>query len=727
MAETKVGIILEAQDRATRQIRDVSSSLEGMKGRLGDAAEGSKKFALGIAAAVTAVGGFIGYGAKVQADLQTAQIGLTTLLGSAEEAGKTVERIKVEAARTPFELVGLTQAVQLLSSVTKSGDKAVDVVLDIGEGLAAMGKGQAELDRIIVNLQQIASVGKAATIDIKQFAFSGIPIYEMLTEQTGLAGEALGEFIENGGVSFDLITEMFDKANDAGGRFFNAYVNQAGSFNQSLSNLKDSTGLFLAKAVESTGVFDMLTSAMGKATEFLDKHSDSIANSVKWLSENKVVIWGVVGAIVGGLVPALYVAATAINWVLIGFILAGAIIAVVIYAMVKAVQWLGDNWDEIKQRTVDAFTGMKDAVIGFVNGAIDSFKAFVTSITTSVKAKYDEVMTSLIDGANTVKDAVVGAFLWLADGIVGIMNTAKDNLLEIWNGLADAVKFAVALIAGLIIVGFEAIGIDIVATLQSWYDTFVNIFNAIKEYVEKKLQEYSDGWEKFKNESLASITAFTEGALAFFTGMWEGISGAFTFWMGIIQAGIDMFVGYISQKWSEFWGGVNDTTSEWSGKVQTTISKFWNGIKESYERFTEPMKAAWTSFWGVLGETMTGAWENVKATVKSSINWLIEKINAVISAANSIAQKGASVFNLSIPQFDPIPMLAQGGVVTKPTLAMIGEGGEPEAVIPLSKLGSLAGAGGNITINITGTFLSEDAGLSLGDQIIEVLRRNMRI
>ena len=29
--------------------------------------------------------------------------------------------------------------------------------------------------------------------------------------------------------------------------------------------------------------------------------------------------------------------------------------------------------------------------------------------------------------------------------------------------------------------------------------------------------------------------------------------------------------------------------------------------------------------------------------------------------------------------------LAEGGVVTKPTLSLIGEGGEPEAVIPLSK------------------------------------------
>jgi hypothetical protein len=45
-------------------------------------------------------------------------------------------------------------------------------------------------------------------------------------------------------------------------------------------------------------------------------------------------------------------------------------------------------------------------------------------------------------------------------------------------------------------------------------------------------------------------------------------------------------------------------------------------------------------------------------------------------------------------------MLAAGGIVNSPTLAMIGEKG-PEAVIPLSKLGDMGGGGG-ITINVSG-------------------------
>jgi len=42
--------------------------------------------------------------------------------------------------------------------------------------------------------------------------------------------------------------------------------------------------------------------------------------------------------------------------------------------------------------------------------------------------------------------------------------------------------------------------------------------------------------------------------------------------------------------------------------------------------------------------------------------------------------------------------MATGGIVTSPTMALIGEAG-PEAVIPLSKMGSM---GGGVTINVNG-------------------------
>lgn len=58
-----------------------------------------------------------------------------------------------------------------------------------------------------------------------------------------------------------------------------------------------------------------------------------------------------------------------------------------------------------------------------------------------------------------------------------------------------------------------------------------------------------------------------------------------------------------------------------------------------------------------------------------------------------------------------IPFLAEGGIVTGPTLAMIGEGGESEAVIPLSKLPQMAGATGG-AVEVYGRLSGQDILLS---------------
>ena len=64
-----------------------------------------------------------------------------------------------------------------------------------------------------------------------------------------------------------------------------------------------------------------------------------------------------------------------------------------------------------------------------------------------------------------------------------------------------------------------------------------------------------------------------------------------------------------------------------------------------------------------------------------------------------------------------IPALAEGGIVTRPTLALIGEAG-PEAVVPLSRMGQGGGAGGDTTINIYSTIADE----SLPEKLVQALR-----
>ena len=66
-----------------------------------------------------------------------------------------------------------------------------------------------------------------------------------------------------------------------------------------------------------------------------------------------------------------------------------------------------------------------------------------------------------------------------------------------------------------------------------------------------------------------------------------------------------------------------------------------------------------------------------------------------------------------------IPRLAEGGIVTGPTLALIGEAG-PEAVVPLDRM---RGMGGNVTINVTGGLATS---AEIGESVVNALRAYSR-
>jgi hypothetical protein len=74
------------------------------------------------------------------------------------------------------------------------------------------------------------------------------------------------------------------------------------------------------------------------------------------------------------------------------------------------------------------------------------------------------------------------------------------------------------------------------------------------------------------------------------------------------------------------------------------------------------------------------------------LNTVIDLVNSLIEKLNNFKIEGKFLRGIQIfPEIDPfdfakIPALAEGGIVTKPTLAMIGESGT-EAVVPLNGRG----------------------------------------
>jgi hypothetical protein len=216
----------------------------------------------------------------------------------------------------------------------------------------------------------------------------------------------------------------------------------------------------------------------------------------------------------------------------------------------------------------------------------------------------------------------------------------------------------------------------------------------------------------------------------------------------------DAEIGKLQEKWgltskqvtqySEIFAAADD------GKIDlteiTALANKWGMTKTEAENYAKEIlkkfgydttlldapinaKDSWTaaygsveSYKGIAEGTFTYDPSITDGSDAAAIGW-ISAAGALASYAAAAAGIGAKApvippvvppssgntggFGFSLPEYarNGIPFLAAGGIVTSPTLSMIGEAG-PEAVIPLSQMGSMGG-GSNITINVGGSVISE--------------------
>jgi len=155
--------------------------------------------------------------------------------------------------------------------------------------------------------------------------------------------------------------------------------------------------------------------------------------------------------------------------------------------------------------------------------------------------------------------------------------------------------------------------------------------------------------------------------------------------------------GWIITHWGKVTKFISDLPRKLGGYARSAGSAMWNGLKAGAS--------------GVLG-FVKGIFNGVIGALESGINSAISGVNSAIKLFNRLPGPDVgTVGNVSFPR------LAQGGLITSPTLAMVGEAG-PEAVIPLSRparaaqvmrQAGLIGAGNSFVINNYGNALDEGA------------------
>lgn len=250
------------------------------------------------------------------------------------------------------------------------------------------------------------------------------------------------------------------------------------------------------------------------------------------------------------------------------------------------------------------------------------------------------------------------------------------------------------------------------SVLQSFND---NIIDGLDMDAFTGMIDDAFGWAA--NTAIPWVVEGLNGLPGFFSTAWDSISTTVTEWKDKIESIWNDITGFfdgIGNTWTTAITGISTAFDT----VKTSIETTWTNITGIFTGAVEWVKTTFSTdiggAFGKVASTMSEKFGAVGDLIKVPINAVIHALNWIIDKVNNIAitlpewgilgSLAGQTFGVHI---DPIPELAKGGVATGPTLAMIGEGKENEAVLPLSRLDALLNASApSVTyapvINVTG-------------------------
>lgn len=207
----------------------------------------------------------IGLGAaslKSFADIEKLQNGLIAIMGSSEEAGIEMEKLRKVAENPGLALPEVVKASASLQSVGMNADAARETITQFGNAVARAGGGAEQFDGVVLALSQISAVGKVTQEDLNQ-------IKERLPEFARVMKEEFGVVTAEGIRELGISSEEFIKRSvGALGNLERANGGLANTFD----NLKDNVGASLAelgKAINETLNLEAVAAALSAGLQRL--------------------------------------------------------------------------------------------------------------------------------------------------------------------------------------------------------------------------------------------------------------------------------------------------------------------------------------------------------------------------------------------------------------------------------------------------------------------------
>ncbi|MEH7122114.1 hypothetical protein V7127_02595 [Bacillus sp. JJ1773] len=352
---------------------------------------------------------------------------------------------------------------------------------------------------------------------------------------------------------------------------------------------------------------------------------------------------------------------------------------------------IGAFWNENGTQIIQAVKN----VFGFIAKVVQVMAPVVLFILKSVWAN----VKGVIQGALNIILGLVKVFsslftgdwagIWI--GVKKLFGGAIQFLWNLWNLImVGKLVGTIKTIAKAFVNFFKGLGQKIITNVQYYYhlmaDGFYKIAGSIFKTIFKAIMNVIGVVRNGVNTFMQVFNMARTFGVNVFMSIVSAVRNVFSLAFGAIKSTFSNIVGSVKGNFQAIWAFLQNL---WSNIINL-FQKLQIAMATPFQTLSTIVSSVVSSIKGLI----TGLFQGVTNAGKVAINALIMAANAMIGGINKLNVKvpdwvpgaGGKSIGFNIPK---IPMLAAGGITTGPTLAMIGEGAEQEAVLPLSKLNSL--------------------------------------
>jgi tape measure domain-containing protein len=225
-----VAINVDSRQAVTklRQVQSQSQATERAVGNLG-AAVGKLAAAFSVIQAARFV--FV-----KTAELESQARSLQVLTGSAEKAGQIIKELQQLGAVTPFTSSELIDSAKRLQAFGVEANKVVETTRRLADVSGATG---AELQGLVTAYGQVQAKGRLQGEELLQFQERGVALQQELRKQYNLSGEEFQDALSKGKISAEAVEFAIQSLTNAGGKYANGAIAQSDTLNGRFSTLQD--------------------------------------------------------------------------------------------------------------------------------------------------------------------------------------------------------------------------------------------------------------------------------------------------------------------------------------------------------------------------------------------------------------------------------------------------------------------------------------------------------